>query len=114
MALFRCGGGGAKVKTGSLTTTTGTEYTINCGFQPKKIFVYTYEGANKYMAGAYDVDVNSTYYFSGWRQSSSSASAGKYDVSSSTSNGSITEVNSTGFKWRGSSAFSPIYYVAIG
>lgn len=103
-----------KIKTGSQTTTAGTIYTINCGFQPKKIFIYAYNGANSYMAGAYDVDVNSTYYFAGWRQSSSSASAGKYDVSSSTSNGSITEVNSTGFKWKGSSAYNNMHYVAIG
>ena len=99
---------------GSLATTTGTDYEINCGFEPKKIFIYTYNNDNKYMCVAYDkVQMSSQYQVYGYRQSSSSATCNKYDVTGTT-NGTIRNITSTGFTWRGSSAYNYVNYVAIG
>jgi len=102
-----------KVKTGSLTTTAGTEYTIDCGFQPSKIFIYAYDSSNKFISCAYDENLISEYSWEGYRTSSSSANAQRYAFTS-TSNGIITGITSNGFKWRGSGTFTTIYYVAIG
>lgn len=103
-----------EVVMGSLSTTTGTDYEINCGFEPKKIFIYAYDNANKYMCVAYDkVQMSSQYQVYGYRQSSSSATCNKYDVTGTT-NGTIRNITNTGFTWRGSSAYNYVNYVAIG
>ena len=102
-----------KCKSGTISASAGNVVTLNCGFQPKKICIYAYGSANSYYNGTYDSDVDGEYYRAGWRTSSSSTSANRYAIGG-TSNGCITEINSTGFKWRGSSNFTSLYYFAIG
>lgn len=100
------------VKTGVITGSSGT-ITINCGFKPKKIFVYNYFSANKYVSATYDEDVDSTYQYMGYRSSSSSSSVAKYEIGNSAS-GTIQSITSTGFTYKADSTFNPLYYVAIG
>lgn len=103
------------VKTGTFTNTAGTNTTVTCGFKPKKIFIYNMSGANTLFTHAYDEDIANDYSMSGYRTSSSSANCNRYSVASSTTNGTIQEITSTGFVFRGSSvSFASLYYVAIG
>lgn len=100
------------VKTGVITGSSGT-ITINCGFKPKKIFVYNYFSANKYVSATYDEDVDSTYQYMGYRSSSSSSAVAKYEIGNSAS-GTIQSITSTGFTYKADSTFNPLYYVALG
>lgn len=101
------------VKVGTFTNADGVTTTVTCGFKPKKIFIYGYEGANSYYSGYYDEDVNSTYYVLGYRTSSSSTSAQKYTIGGGTK-GTIDSITNTGFTWYGSSTWATRNYVAIG
>ena len=102
------------VKTGVINHTGGTTETITCGFKPKKIFIYNYLSANVYTSITYDEDTSDTYQYMGYRSSSSgSGSCNKYAIGDST-NGTIQSITSTGFSFKASSTYTPLYYVAIG
>lgn len=101
------------VKVGTFTNADGVTTTVDCGFKPKKIFVYGYEGANVYYSGYYDEDINDTYYILGYRTSSSTTNAQKYTIGGGTK-GTIDSITNTGFTWYGSSTWAIRNYVAIG
>ena len=101
------------VKVGTFTNTDGVTTTVDCGFKPKKIFVYGYEGANVYYSGYYDEDINDTYYILGYRTSSSTTNAQKYTIGGGTK-GTIDSITNTGFTWYGSSTWAVRNYVALG
>lgn len=103
-----------KVKIGTFRWNfSGSIISINVGFQPKKIFIYAYVSANKYLTISYDEDIDSTYQWMGYRTSSSASAANKYSISGS-NNGTIVGIDSTGFDWQGWNTFPDLNYVAIG
>ena len=104
---------GGNISIGTFTNTDGVYTTVNCGFEPKKIFIYGYEGANNYYSGFYDEDENATYYILGYRTSVSNATAQKYTIGGGTK-GAIASITNTGFTWYGSSTWPTRNYVAIG
>ena len=103
------------IASGTLTARTGVTISIDCGFQPSKIFIYHYINDNALLSLAYDEDVSSTKQWEGWKIQSGTGGAGAYAIGASIG-ATIQSITSNGFTFRGanSSLLSTMYYVAIG
>jgi len=105
------------VKTGTFNAgSAGTTITIDCGFEPTKIFVHFYAGTNSMSNVTYDSDMSTTKQISSVMTSSSNYSCAAYDIPNTNNNGVIASISSTGFVFRAgtASANKTCHYVAIG
>jgi hypothetical protein len=94
----RRGGGSANIKMGTITTSSsssGDTVTIDCGFKPKKIFVYNNISENKIITDVYDEDLNSTYQVLGYRQNSSGSACNRYSINGTSNMISMNHLSGT-------------------
>lgn len=115
MAYFRTGGGSSeKTTSGSFTMTSGVVSTVDIGFKPKKLFMYCYQSSTLWAMYYYDEDISTTSEIVGVR-SGTTQTAAVYPFTSS-AGGVMTEVNDTGFKFRGGSPLNgkDMIYKAYG
>lgn len=101
------------VKTGTFTASSGTTVTVDCGFQPKKIYIYNLVGTTSMFVNIYDENVSSTYTIGAYRSSSSTNGCNSYALGGG-NNGVIQSITDTGFTFKGSTVMSTLYYTAIG
>lgn len=126
MALIRAttsGSGGGKVDEGTFALAYGTttEYTVNCGFQPKKAVVYKvdktgssspYAWTESSRVDIFDVDMNPQFQFRTLIVGGEHAQS----VPLPETGDSFTEINSSGFKFAISSNYwdGTYRYFAVG
>ena len=101
------------VKTGTFTASAGTTITVDCGFKPKKIYIYNFESTSKMFADIYDENLSSTYIIGAYRSSSSTNNCSSYAIGGG-NNGVIQSITDTGFTFKGSAVMNTLYYTAIG
>jgi len=112
MALFRTGGGGAKVKTGTFTTSTSATTSVNCGFKPKYLAIEVdgQTSSGTHMLWIYNADTSTSYSYY--------ASASVYPSTRSlpsTANNTLASIDSNGFTFNlTSSRARTARYFAIG
>ena len=111
--------GGGKVSEDTFTMSYGTvtEYTVSCGFQPTKIFVYKITASGTGWADGsrvdlYDADMDAAHQFRTLRVGGDYAQTETIPPSSD----GISALNSSGFRFEiNSSAWDGTYrYVAVG
>lgn len=114
MAWLKTGGGGEKVVTGTFEISGGIISSVDVGFKPKKIYLTCYVSQTRMTTVVYDEDISTTSSIVAVRNNTTH-NVTEY-LFTNTAGGIMTEVNNTGFKYRGGNAFNgnSMTYVALG
>lgn len=122
MALYRCmnkGGGGSGVKyyeTTIANAQTDTEYTIDCGFAPKQIFIYSVTSATANGMIYYDENISTTQYLAMGTTSSTLRFDKMQDIGNTSGNvGAITYLEGSVFKFapKNRNVITAITYIKV-
>lgn len=112
------GGGGLKYEDTMQSATADTEYTINCGFEPKQIYISSYTSSTAFMIVYYDADVSTSNYLATGAISATSKVAKEQAIGNTTGNGgAITAISSTSFKFslkNRNVITGPVHIIALG
>ena len=113
------GGGGLKYEETLASATDNTEYTINCGFEPKKIFIYSVVSGSACCMIYYDRDnVSQTQYVTSGATSATLKISKMQNIGDTSGNlGALTAVSSTSFKFalkNRNVITGPVYITALG